>query len=360
VTATQAPTPGPLTAAIDMLSEARDFIDRFSDVRDGDYGTSEPNAAMVMVHEINATIDQISAPTAPVEASGSEREFETAEAMAEAWSDRVEIQRMVETTSAVFAKWASPELLSRFRQQMMAVIQQAYIEGVAARIDVLRPQPSGGTREDRLSAALIAMVEHFERVDAAPEDKAAIQAACEVWAGVKRDKALSTTPARAEAQDEGAAGERPEKWSGPCTVGNMIANLRTLPPEMPIYTAYHIPMDGEPSLLRVKRPTMSRERVDGITIKTGDENVPYSAVIWTQPQDPLEARPSPTLAADADRVREEVARVEVLIEDLTYAAMPTKPDVVTLCGSTASQARDDLRAILAALKSTAAKEGEKS
>lgn len=88
----------------------------------------------------------------------------------------------------------------------------------------------------------------------------------------------------------------PEKWSGDCTVGNMIANLRTLPPEMPLYTAYHIPMDGEPSLLRVKRPTMSRERVDGITIKTGDKTVPYSAVIWTQPQDPLEAHPSPTPA----------------------------------------------------------------
>nr|DAQ12786.1 MAG TPA: protein of unknown function (DUF5351) [Caudoviricetes sp.] len=54
-----------------MLSDARDFIDRFSDVIDGDYGTSEPNAAMVMVHEINATIDHLSAPTAPVEASGS-------------------------------------------------------------------------------------------------------------------------------------------------------------------------------------------------------------------------------------------------------------------------------------------------
>lgn len=58
--------------------------------------------------------------------------FASIEAQAEAWSDRVEIQNMVETTSAVFAKWASPEILSRFRQQMMAVIQQAYIEGVAS------------------------------------------------------------------------------------------------------------------------------------------------------------------------------------------------------------------------------------
>jgi len=72
---------------------------------------------------------------------GAAGEFETAEAMAEAWSDQVEVQRMVETTSAVFAKWASPELLSRFRQQMMGVIQQAYIEGVAARVEAVREKP---------------------------------------------------------------------------------------------------------------------------------------------------------------------------------------------------------------------------
>lgn len=55
--------------------------------------------------------------------------FLEAEALAEAWSDRPEIQRMVEVSTGVFAKWASAELLSRFRQQVMGVIQQAYIEG---------------------------------------------------------------------------------------------------------------------------------------------------------------------------------------------------------------------------------------
>ena len=84
-------------------------------------------------------------------------------------------------------------------------------------------------------------------------------------------------------------GDWPEAWSGPCTVGNMIANLRTLPPETPLYSAYHISRTGAPSLLRVQRPTLSRERVDGITIKTGDESVPYSAVIWSHPKEPLSA-----------------------------------------------------------------------
>lgn len=120
VTATQAPTPGPLTAAIDMLSEARDFIDRFSDVRDGDYGTSEPNAAMVMVHEINATIDQISAPTAPVEASGSED------------------MRRREITAVMTA-------LDRFHV-LAGRVTATQAEHVLASLDALRPQPSGETR----------------------------------------------------------------------------------------------------------------------------------------------------------------------------------------------------------------------
>ena len=92
----------------------------------------------------------------------------------------------------------------------------------------------------------------------------------------------------------------PERWSGPCTVGNMISNLRTLPPEMPLYSAYHIPRDDQPSLLKVKRPTLSRERVDGTNIKTGDESIPYSAVIWSQPRDPEEAHPA---APSADKLR---------------------------------------------------------
>lgn len=45
--------------------------------------------------------------------------------------------------------------------------------------------------------------------------------------------------------------------------------------------------------------------------------------------------------------REVRERLEQLIDDLTLAATPTKPDVVTLCGWSAAQARDDLRSLLA-------------
>lgn len=85
----------------------------------------------------------------------------------------------------------------------------------------------------------------------------------------------------------------PEKWSGSITVGNMIANLATLPADMPIHTAYHIIREDQPLILRVKRPTLSRERCDGLTIKTGDETVPYSAVIWAHPREPDTAPDQP-------------------------------------------------------------------
>lgn len=65
-------------ALIDMLTEARDFIDRYSDVNDGSYGVPEPNDAMVMVHEINATLEQVASPASSSsvvqgDASGMER-----------------------------------------------------------------------------------------------------------------------------------------------------------------------------------------------------------------------------------------------------------------------------------------------
>lgn len=44
-----------------------------------------------------------------------------------------------------------------------------------------------------------------------------------------------------------------------------------------------------------------------------------------------------------------VERLTRLATDCDYAAMPTKPDVVTLCGWTAGETRDDLRTLLSAL-----------
>ena len=39
-----------------VLRDARDFIDRYSDMRDGDYGAQEPNEAMQLVHAIDQVL----------------------------------------------------------------------------------------------------------------------------------------------------------------------------------------------------------------------------------------------------------------------------------------------------------------
>lgn len=86
--------------------------------------------------------------------------FADVEAMAEAWSDRPEVQTMVETVTGVFSKWASPEIMSRFRQQMMALVQQGYAEGYIAAPSPAAPEGVEGVpwsgddeRWDQVTAA---------------------------------------------------------------------------------------------------------------------------------------------------------------------------------------------------------------
>ena len=54
------------------------------------------------------------------------------------------------------------------------------------------------------------------------------------------------------------------------------------------------------------------------------------------------------MTSNPDELERAVERLTALATDLDYAAMPTKPDVVTLCGGYAAEARDDLRLILSA------------
>jgi hypothetical protein len=352
MTATQAPTPGPLSG--DLAERLR-----FAETWDLDADQQARDRCGVLMLEAAEALERL-APTAPVEASGSEREtvFDG------------EAHDLVQTAQALaIAIERVPDWLMNDNLLTAHCHAQVLIADLPA---ALRPQPSGETRGALLLKQLREAVRAYWQGNGeeAAGGYAKWAAVCEALQAYDRD--ALTTPARAEAQDEGAAGEWPEKWSGDCTVGNMIANLKTLPPEMPLYTAYHIPMDGEPSLLRVKRPTMSRERVDGITIKTGDKSVPYSAVIWTQPQDPLEAHPSPTPAADAEGVREAVTIVRDRLRQiwegdthLVYSGNPPEPSHDEE-GDLAKLANEAVKALnsvfpvpdaLAALKSTAAKEG---
>ena len=51
-----------------------------------------------------------------------------------------------------------------------------------------------------------------------------------------------------------------------------------------------------------------------------------------------------------DDLKADVRFLESMVVDLDYAAMPTKPDVVTLCGSQAARTRDAIRTLLSALR----------
>lgn len=121
------------------------------------------------------------------------------EARAEAWSDRIEIQNMVEATSAVFAKSTSPELLSRFRQQIMAVIQQAYIEGSVE----ARTRPASDQSDTERMRAALEKLERSIRDDVKRSPDALITlgtlAAADEAAAALAEKAADQSAANGEA-----------------------------------------------------------------------------------------------------------------------------------------------------------------
>lgn len=45
---------------IDILDSALRFVERYEDVRDGDYGVPEPNEAMVLASEIRRIMERLS------------------------------------------------------------------------------------------------------------------------------------------------------------------------------------------------------------------------------------------------------------------------------------------------------------
>ena len=71
----------------------------------------------------------------------------------------------------------------------------------------------------------------------------------------------------------------PVGWGDAKTVGQLISQLRTIDPSESIRTAYFVTIGGE-KRTKVSGVTLSRERVEGGFIRTGDESVSYSNVIW--------------------------------------------------------------------------------
>lgn len=56
--------------------------------------------------------------------------------------------------------------------------------------------------------------------------------------------------------------------------------------------------------------------------------------------------PKPLPLEALERLKADLRFLEMMAVDLDYAAMPTKPDVVTLCGSQAARTRDAIRSLL--------------
>lgn len=90
----------------------------------------------------------------------------------------------------------------------------------------------------------------------------------------------------------------PVQWGDPRTVGMFIRQLQTVDPEAPIYAAFHTDDQGKRRAM-VRGVTLSRERVKGRFIETGDTSVPYAHVVWSHPQ----ADAAEPVARDAQRYR---------------------------------------------------------
>ena len=328
MTATQAPTPGPLSVEISYeVYQGDDFCASAVRLQDAEhyanvYGQDGPVKCQTVVSvrhdDFLLPDDPRLAPTAPVEASGSERE---------------RLAKIVERLGPVMANNASPE-------------QHADWLDLVRHVQALRPQPSGETREQIVSAirqhielgnigaCSAEIVGHEEAADAILALLSARPLALGGQQGVDEDwirgligeaivmnedqeradegdeelsrisdgvlKALrphlSTTPARAEAQDEGAAGEP-------------VGHIRG---------------------------------VDDVLVVDWAQNVmpPAGTALYTHP--------STTPAADADRVRIAVeafnAKINAPLTGPTHGAW----DRGRIAG---------LKEALAALKSAAAKEG---
>lgn len=75
-----------------------------------------------------------------------------------------------------------------------------------------------------------------------------------------------------------------KSWEWPInTVGRLIDNLKTLPPEMPFYTAYFVEINGE-RVAKTIYPSLSRETVYGGRIQKFSPDS-TSLVMWASQED---------------------------------------------------------------------------
>lgn len=133
-----------------------------------------------------------------------------------------------------------------------------------------------------------------------------------------------------------AKGEEP-KWGAVHTVGDMVRNLLTLDQAAPIFTAFHVTIDGE-RRCRTRGITISRERViDGKWIDSSRKDVPYANVIWAKPdeRDNGEAK-GEDVVSHLKAAREAIQRVSADLGVLHEDKPPEMAATIALTGALVS------------------------
>ena len=98
------------------------------------------------------------------------------------------------------------------------------------------------------------------------------------------DHCLSLLASHPAGQSAGSGAETVE-WGSANTVGELMAQLRTLPADAKIFGTFKGPDDkGDDYRTGVRGVLLSRERVRGRWIRTQDKEAPYEHVIWTVPE----------------------------------------------------------------------------
>ena len=316
---TQAPTPGPLSGDFNVEEYVADYEFRADE---GSYSPTE-NERALLIDAIHGALSEASfslAPTAPVEASGSERE------------------RLIEVVLSF------PETVDLPTQRAEDLANEV--------LDALRPQPSGETRE-QCAACSRGEVTHFSTddgfwVEITTSAGGANEHGLNGWfetlehypdGSTKRREyvatdspALSTTPARAEAQDEGAAGKREQ------AIKELIAGYAV----MHEVICFMAGTSGAAGRWYYEKANAAFEKVKPLHVFGND----------------LATHPSPTPAADADRVRIAVEALEKARDRINVTRGPMGSFYRTESSAEALyEAKVAVGIGLSALKSTAAKEG---
>ncbi|OHC11349.1 MAG: hypothetical protein A2002_04730 [Pseudomonadales bacterium GWC1_66_9] len=172
-----------------------------------------------------------------------------------------------------FSEWLSEEDRNMGRRaalvtaSSMILAEIEFMDREAAPGDTAAPEQDGRVEE---LAALARQLVHALR-----KAKPAHKLPGKALDYLKR-KGLAGNPLRAE------QAEQPIKWGSAGTVGNLIAQLRTIDPSMPVYASLRVKNGVRDGVMLVGL-IISYEHGDGrFIVKDGPEKC---VVIWTQPDD---------------------------------------------------------------------------